>query len=230
MPSFSLNSSSDEYDADDRNSGRRSKANREGKGKGVKIALPYPTLTARRGKLPQSEKKQIMKDDKSAKKPMPVAASRMTLRSSSKKKNVTLRSSSKNEKNEEGVLLRRSQSVSFDNSMSIPRELSLHNNRHHAQLAALYPPRPVKTPPKCPVGAIQLSLPFHLFGDTSNSNELLATLINFREPRSYTDTPPISPSISLLSNEHSGSNKQTKQLPPTPFYSHRPLSVHDLDS
>ncbi|KAL3811448.1 hypothetical protein ACHAXA_007603 [Cyclostephanos tholiformis] len=211
MPSYSLNTSwSDDYDADDGNSGKKSRANIKGNKKGGRSATtPYPTVTSRRGKLPQSEKKQSMENDKSAKKRMPVTASRMKLRSSSKKKN------------EEAVILRRFERVSSDDS-TVLRKLNVHNNTRSpskqqttpAQVAppAPYPPQPLKSPSKCPVSAIQLPLPFRLFGDKSNSHQLSDTFIDFREPLSYTESPPVSPGIFIGRKEHSDNNKQTMSL------------------
>jgi hypothetical protein len=198
MPSFYLNSSSDEYDADDGNTKVNIKGN-----KGARVSR----------KLPLSETKQIMEDGTPAKKRMPITGSRMTLRSSSKKGRTLRSRSTKN--NDERDILR--------------RPILRKKNRHQTQFAAPYPPRPVKTPPKCPVGAIQLPLPFHLFGGKPNSNELLATLINFREPRSNADSP-FSPGILLSEIEHADSSKKPKQRPPTPFYSNRRLSDDDLNS
>jgi hypothetical protein len=108
---------------------------------------------------------------------------------------------------------------------------------------APYPPQPIIPPSNCPVGAIQHPLPLRLF-----DGELEATLTNFKEPSSYAQSPPISPGIANMSEDHSADspgiallskeqcaedeviiNEQIKQLSPTPFTSMQPLSVDELD-
>jgi hypothetical protein len=108
---------------------------------------------------------------------------------------------------------------------------------------APYPPQPLKPPSTCPVGAIQQTLPLRLFDGELDSNQPLATLTHFKEPLSYAQSPPISPGIALMGEDHADlpgialldkeqsaedevfTNEQVRKFSPTPFTSMRPLLV-----
>jgi hypothetical protein len=262
MPSFSLNTSN-EYDADGCDSSKISKANSKGKGvvEGAKASAVALTHTPKRGQLPQSHRTtqrnnecllDLAKAEDSSEKRTSLTASRMKLRSSSKNKK------------EEDVIPSRSRKVAFVDSKFVPHESSNAKHKRGTPAAcrqksntppqldapvALYPPQPLRPPPKCPVAAIQHPLPLLLFDDALDSNRHVATLTNTKEPLSYAKSPPISPGFALLSEEQSAAspgiahlskeysgedgainNEQIKKFSPTLFTSMQPLSVVEPDS
>ena len=188
MPSFSLNtSSSDEYDAGGCDSAKRSKANTKGV-ESSKASAKTLTRTPKRDQLLTPRKKTQRKNrDNSEQKRTSLKSSRMKLRSSSKK----------------DVDPSRYRKVSFAHSKFVPHKSpSVKYNLMDAPVAP-YPPQPSKPPSKCPVGAIQQTLPLRLFHGELDSNQPLATLTNFKEPLSYAQSPPISPGIAFMGEDHS---------------------------
>ena len=188
MPSFSLNtSSSDEYDAGGCDSSKRSKANASVESS--KASAKSLARTPKRDQLLTPRKKTQRKNecDNSEQKCTSLKSSRMKLRSSSKK----------------DVDPSRYRKVSFAHSKFVPHKSpSVKYNLMDAPVAP-YPPQPLKPPSTCPVGAIQQTLPLRLFDGELDSNQPLATLTHFKEPLSYAQSPPISPGIAFMGEDHS---------------------------
>ena len=253
MPAFSLNtSSSDEYDVDGCNSGKRSKANTRSV-ESSKASAKSLTCMPKRDQLLTPRKKTQRKNE-CLLELVTVEDNSEQKRTSLKSSRMKLRSSYKNKK-EEDVDPSRSRKVSFAHSkFALHKSPNVKYNRRTPAASkpqldapmAPYPSQPLKPPSICPVGAIQHPLPLRLFAGELDSDQPLATHTNFKEPLSYAQSPPISPGIALmgsvelpgialLDKEQSAkdediANEQVKNFSPTPFTSMRPLLVDELDS
>ena len=258
MPSFPLNtSSSDQYDADGCDSGKRSKANNKGHRFLHSIAAfsarrlffaPRPTervwrrlsctsiVSLSRDVFFSSITSSISPGGKLLQSRKECFLDLAKLEESSEQKRISVTSSELKLK-EEVVIPHKSPNVKCNRRTPAASKQKSDTPAKSDAPMAPYPPQQLKPPSKCPVGAILHPLPLRLFDGELDSNQPSATLTKLKEPSSYTQLPPISPGIAHMSKDHlSDSHGITlvrkeqyaeEELSPTPSTSMQPLSVDE---